>query len=210
MTSPKSGTDLGLSAPYPYPSLNNNYNSDFDRLDVLTTSEDGSCAELDLAVVPRSSYTKLTQLDRFIDRYLETNAKDPDEPLPSHLPVHLGKLIDGIGPRISRAVHVWASQGAATVASVLGDLPSGLSDEQCQKTLAELVSHAWLGERNSIHGLLFGWQPEVSEEHYFIIDGVMLGLLALQEVQRCVGEAQQNERAAEAQRRRASENTLKA
>jgi hypothetical protein len=202
-SNPKSATpDLGLSAPYPYPTLENNHNSEWDRVDILT--EVGH----DVALLPHSQFGHLSPglYNRFVDGYLEAS----NDGEASELPANLAKLLNGIVPtghpsKAESVSRTLLAEGACIVALVLGDLPTPLEDEQCRRIATTLRSEDWQLYEVSLSELVFGWDFTASEENRAKICGVILALLAFEEVQRRTAGAAQDMWAAEVQRRRASQ-----
>jgi len=202
-SNPKSATpDPGLSAPYPYPTIENNHNSEWDRVDILTEGEH------DVALLPRSKFGHLSHAlhNRFVDGYLEVSTDGEA----TELPANLAKLLNGIVPtghpsKGENVPRTLLAEGACIVALVLGDVPTPLDDDQRRRIVTRLRSEDWQLYEVSLSELVFGWDFSASEENRAVICGVILALLAFEEVQRCTAGAAQDMWAEEVQCRRASQ-----
>lgn len=202
MTEPTEGVTNELGTPYSLPSLSNNYNSLYDKVSIRTPEGD------DVALLPRSKFGHLSPglYSRFVDGYLEVSNDGEG----TELPTNLAKLLNGIVPtghpsKAESVSRTLLAEGACIVALVLGDLPTPLEDEQCRRIATTLRSEDWQLYEVSLSEVVFGWDFTASEENRAKICGVILALLAFEEVQRHTAGAAQDMWAAEVQCRRASQ-----
>jgi hypothetical protein len=174
-------------------------------VDILTEGEH------DVALLPRSKFGHLSHAlhNRFVDGYLEVSTDGEA----TELPANLAKLLNGIVPtghpsKGENVPRTLLAEGACIVALVLGDVPTPLDDDQRRRIVTRLRSEDWQLYEVSLSELVFGWDFSASEENRAVICGVILALLAFEEVQRRTAGAAQDLWAAEVQRRRASDDLL--